>query len=196
MNTVDFILTLLVCAAALADMFFVYSRDLMMLQQNSYRNERYLRWYSQAKESTATGRLFCMVAFFLMVLGRVPAVLTYPAVIIILMWQTFSLARKKYKKPLVRTKRVNRIFLVMWLLTAIIAVLPGIFFGLKVSAAVLVGLLWVSPLILLASNVILAPVEKHINRKFYNEAVLRAAMARLPPSIISTGFCRNTSPPR
>ena len=131
MNTVDFILTLLVCAAALADMFFVYSRDLMMLQQNSYRNERYLRWYSQAKESTATGRLFCMVAFFLMVLGRVPAVLTYPAVIIILMWQTFSLARKKYKKPLVRTKRVNRIFLVMWLLTAIIAVLPGFSSDLK-----------------------------------------------------------------
>ncbi len=178
MNTVDFILTLLVCAAALADMFFVYSRDLMMLQQNSYRNERYLRWYSQAKESTATGRLFCMVAFFLMVLGRVPAVLTYPAVIIILMWQTFSLARNKYKKPLVRTKRVNRIFLVMWLLTAIIAVLPGIFFGLKVSAAVLVGLLWVSPLILLASNVILAPVEKHINRKFYNEAA--AILASMP----------------
>lgn len=178
MNTVDFILTLLVCAAALADMFFVYSRDLMMLQQNSYRNERYLRWYSQAKESTATGRLFCMVAFFLMVLGRVPAVLTYPAVIIILLWQTLSLARKKYKKPLVRTKRVNRIFLVMWLLTAIIAVLPGIFFGLKVSAAVLVGLLWVSPLILLASNVILAPVEKHINRKFYNEAA--AILASMP----------------
>lgn len=178
MNTVDFILTLLVCAAALADMFFVYSRDLMMLQQNSYRNERYLRWYSQAKESTATGRLFCMVAFFLMVLGRVPAVLTYPAVIIILLWQTFSLARKKYKKPLVRTKRVNRIFLVMWLLTAIIAVLPGIFFGLKVSAAVFVGLLWISPLILLASNVILAPVEKHINRKFYNEAA--AILASMP----------------
>ena len=178
MNTVDFILTLLVCAAALADMFFVYSRDLMMLQQNSYRNERYLRWYSQAKESTATGRLFCMVAFFLMVLGRVPAVLTYPAGIVTLMWQTFSLARKKYKKPLVRTKRVNRIFLVMWLLTAIIAVLPGIFFGLKVSAAVLVGLLWVSPLILLASNVILAPVEKHINRKFYNEAA--AILASMP----------------
>lgn len=178
MNTVDFILTLLVCATALADMFFVYSRDLMMLQQNSYRNERYLRWYSQAKESTATGRLVCMVAFFLMALGRVPAVLTYPAVIIILLWQTISLARKKYKKPLVRTKRVNRIFLVMWLLTAIIAVLPGIFFGLKVSAAVLVGLLWVSPLILLASNVILAPVEKHINRKFYNEAA--AILASMP----------------
>lgn len=185
MNTVDLILTILVLVAALADMFFVYSRDLMMLQQNSYRNERYLRWYSQAKESTATGRLGCMIAFFLMILGRVPAILTFPAVIILLLWQTISLARAKYKKPLVRTKRANRIFSVMWLITAVIIAPLWIFIGMKIAAAVLVGLLWVSPLILLGANTILVPVEKHINRKFYNEA---AAILKSMPELRIVGI--------
>ena len=48
MSTVTLILLIVILVAAAADMFFVYSRDLMMLQQNSYRNERYLRWFNQS----------------------------------------------------------------------------------------------------------------------------------------------------
>ena len=58
MSTVTLILLIVILVAAAADMFFVYSRDLMMLQQNSYRNERYLRWFNQSKESTSMVRLF------------------------------------------------------------------------------------------------------------------------------------------
>ena len=81
---INFALPIIVVAAALFDMVAVYRRDLMMLQQNSYRNERYLRWFDQSHESTAIPRIFCLIAFFLMVLGRVPEILTYPAVVIIL----------------------------------------------------------------------------------------------------------------
>lgn len=178
MITVNLILTILVIAVALADMYFVYARDLMMLQQNSYRNERYLRWFKQAKESTAISRLACMIAFFLIILNKVPALLTYPGITIILVWQTVALARKKYKKPLVWTKRVKRIFGVMLALTAAIIAPLWIFAGITVAAAVLIGLLWVSPILLLASNLILVPVEKSINRKFYNEAA--AILASMP----------------
>lgn len=168
--TADLVLTIIVLAVAAVDMWFVYSRDLMMLQQNSYRNERYLRWFSQSGESTNMGRLGCMISFFLIVLRRVPSILTYPAVILILIWQIIFLATRKYKKPLVRTKRVNRIFWTMVGLTAVVVAPCWIFLGMTAAAIVMVALLWISPMVLLAANTLLAPVEKRINRKFYDEA--------------------------
>ena len=164
--------------AGVADMFFVYSRDLMMLQQNSYRDERYMRWFSQSKESTTTFRLFSMIAFFLIVLGRIPAVLTYPVIIVILAWQIISLARRKYKKPLVRTPRVNRIFAAMIAITAIAVAPAWIYTGMRGAAAIIIALLWMSPIVLLAANWLLRPVEKRINKKYYDEAA--AILASMP----------------
>ncbi len=172
------ILLIVILVASAADMFFVYSRDLMMLQQNSYRNERYLRWFNQSHESTSMQRLFSMIAFFILVLGRVPNILTFPVVTVILIWQICSLAGRKYKKPLVRTPRVNRIFVTMLLLTAIPVALLWIFAGMKGAAAMMIALMWMSPLVLLGANVILRPVEKSINRKYYNEAA--SILASMP----------------
>lgn len=178
MATLTLVLLISILVAAVGDMFFVYSRDLMMLQQNSYRNERYVRWFNQAKESTSTGRLFCLVALFLMLLGRVPVVLTYPAVLIILVWHTISLATREYKKPLVRTNRVNRIFTTMLGLSAIPVILCWVFAGMWSAAAVMTALLFVSPLVMLGANILLRPVEKSINKKYYDEAA--SVLASMP----------------
>jgi len=178
MATLTLVLLILILIAAGTDMFFVYSRDLMMLQQNSYRNERYVRWFNQAKESTSTGRLFCMVALFLMLLGRAPVVLTYPVVLIILVWQTVSLTTRKYKKPLVRTPRVNRIFLTMFGLSAIPVAICWVSVGMWAAAAVLIALLLVSPFVMLGANILLRPVEKSINKKYYDEAA--SILASMP----------------
>lgn len=176
--TVVFILLIVMLVAGVIDMLFVYSRDLMMLQQNSYRNERYMRWFSQSKESTTTMRLFSMIAFFVIVLGRVPAVLTYPVIIVILVWQTIWLARRKYKKPLVRTQRVNRLFVTMVAMTAVVVALGWIFAGMRGAAAMMLALIWMSPLVLLGANWLLRPVEKHINKRFYDEAA--SILASMP----------------
>ena len=178
MTTAIFILLIVMLLAGVSDMFFVYSRDMMMLQQNSYRDERYMRWFSQSKESTTTFRLFSMIAFFLIVLGRVPAVLTYPVIILILAWQIISLARRKYKKPLVRTPRVNRIFAAMIAITAIAVAPAWIYTGMRGAAAIIIALLWMSPIVLLAANWLLRPVEKRINKKYYDEAA--AILASMP----------------
>ena len=177
-ETIELAFLYAIIAAALADMFFVYSRDLMMLQQNSYRNERYLRWFETSGESTTLPRIFCLIAFFVMVLGRVPGLITYPAVLIILVWQCVSFARKKYKKPLARTKRVNRIFIMMWTLTALFTAPSAIFYGLPGTGAALIVLLFLSPIILLLANTLLKPVEKHINQKFYDDAA--SILASMP----------------
>lgn len=178
MATSILILLILILVTGVADMYFVYSRDLMMLQQNSYRNERYLRWFNQAKESTAMMRLFAMIAFFLMVLGRVPAVLTFPVVILIFVWQVVDLSRRKYKKPLVRTPRVNRIFGVMCAISLFLVALAWIFSGMRGAGAIIAALLWMSPLLLLGANWLLKPVEKSINKKYYDEAA--AILASMP----------------
>lgn len=178
MTTLTLVLVILILVVAVVDMFYVYSRDLMMLQQNSYRNERYVRWFNQAKESTSTGRLFCLVALFLMLLGQVPVVLTYPIVVIILSWQAIYLATRKYKKPLVRTPRVNRIFVTMSCLSAIPVALGWVFVGIWAAAAALSALLFVSPFVMLLANILLRPVEKSINKKYYDEAA--SILASMP----------------
>ena len=42
---------------ALTSVYFEFRRQLMMLQQNSYRNERYRRWLSESADSTSVMRL-------------------------------------------------------------------------------------------------------------------------------------------
>ncbi len=180
MEKYHIILQILTVIVAILDLYFVYSRDLMMLQQNSYRNERYLRWFHQAKESTTTGRIACMFALFVLLVETKPTLLACLVVIMLLAWQAYSLARRKYKKPLVRTKRVNRIFATMVAVTVVIIALSWLFFGLEGFFAILVASLWVSPMILLFSNWLLKPVEKHINKKFYDEAAsILASMPQL-----------------
>jgi UDP-N-acetylmuramoyl-tripeptide--D-alanyl-D-alanine ligase len=186
MYTLALTLLIAVLVTSLADMYFVYSRDLMMLQQNSYRKERYMRWFNQANESTSFVRLFNLIIIFLLMLKRVPFEITAPIIVVIYVWQAVSLARKKYKKPLVRTPRVNRIFGVMLSLTAILAV--GVFALAYTHLGLLKGLYWatvmiavlllVSPILLLLSNDILKPVEKHINQKFYDDAA--SILASMP----------------
>lgn len=97
MHVATLVLLIIVMVVLAADTWFVYSRDMMMLQQNSYRNERYVRWFNQAKESTSTGRLFDLVAMFVLLLTNLPQVIVIPVAIIIYICQTVSLARKSIR---------------------------------------------------------------------------------------------------
>ena len=54
-------LDILLAVSAMIYMVFVVKRDLQMLQQNSYRNERYKKWLDMNGEYTTTSRMGCMV---------------------------------------------------------------------------------------------------------------------------------------
>ena len=92
------ILTLLLVVAGTATEL---SRDLMMLQQNSYRSERYSRWLRESSDSTAPWRLLGIVVFFIALsmfrhaLGAQALMLLFGGV------TALRLIRMKYKKPLV-----------------------------------------------------------------------------------------------
>ena len=55
-------------------------------------------------------------------------------------------------------------------LACVVAAFLGIFAGLKALAATVLAIGVVSPLLLVGANDLLKPVEKNINRKYYNEA--------------------------
>lgn len=158
---------------------FEFKRDVMMFQQNSYRPERYMRWLRQSGDSTSATRLiaifivlFCLAGFGLQFVALICAG-------VYALWMSVVLARRKYKKPLVLTKRACRLMAVNYLLTALIVILAifGSVYGLfgKVlpwytACVTLLVIYCLSHYIIICSNFVLKPVESKINRKFYVNA--------------------------
>lgn len=152
-----------------------FKRNLMMLQQNSYRNERYRRWLSTSQDSTSTMRLVSgAVALASLSTLSVPLV-SLSLVCVLAIVNIIILAKKKYKKPLVMTKRAWRILSVMLLLAAItlgVVMFFCIHFGysLDLAAIYLLLIYCFSHLFAMAAIILLNPVEKHINDGYYNDA--------------------------
>lgn len=179
--TLPYIILCAVAAlAAMANLVAEYSRVLMMMQQNSYRPERYMRWLRQSGDSTSYSHLVGMMVLF----GSVStfSVVVWGLILIALFGAVSSIAlfRRKYKKPIVWTARVKRIFGVMTALTVILTggvfcwgyfasgslVASGVFY----SIVALQAFYCASHIVVLLAVWILKPVESAINRKYYNEA--------------------------
>ena len=166
-----------IIAIVLAAICVIYEfrRQLMMLQQNSYRNERYRRWLSTSQDTTSTMRLVTgAVALASLSTLSVPMV-SLCLVTLISIVNIFNLAGKKYKKPLVMTNRAKRIFAVMLFLAVILVaatILFCVFNDRQLDQAAVVTLLafCFSPLFTLVANWLLKPVEAHINQKYYADA--------------------------
>lgn len=165
-------LDILLAVSAMIYMVFVVKRDLQMLQQNSYRNERYKKWLDMNGEYTTTSRMVCMVIGLLLMtsfaqfewFGVVKLI-----VAIALIGMTVSLAKKKYKHSLVFTKRVWRLCVSELALIAVVSVLfsagslNGIAFAFVAFSAF-------SYVVTMFTNWILKPVESAINKTYYNDA--------------------------
>lgn len=156
-------------------MILNFKYDIQMFQQNSYRIPRYWKWLSRNLGST--WRLFDIACLFL-ILTPFPA--TSIIVAAVCLGKIFMILKRKYKKPLVFTKRVWRLYI----LTAILAV--GAFAAVAFSGSPLgmistysrptlavATILFLSicsfiPMIL--ADIILIPVEKMIQRRYINDA--------------------------
>lgn len=166
-NTLSIILTVL----SAITLILVYKRDLLMLQLNSYRNERYARWFNSSQESTSMLRIVSCIALFVLLVNSFHFLSATALSALAQIWIIYRLLTTKYKKPLVVTLRVKRIFLVMAVISAIITTGVGLLtHSVFYCSVALLAMAVVSPLILLSSNWLLKPVEKHINKKFYDEA--------------------------
>ncbi len=156
-------------------LIFEFKRQLMMLQQNSYRNERYKRWLTTSEDSTSTMRLVSG-AVVLASLSTLSVPLVSAGLIALISVVNVSvLAGKKYKKPLVMTNRAKRILFTMLLLVSIpfIVVLIACAvrgYSLDRASVVLLAAFCFSQCFTMAANWLLKPVEAHINNKYYTDA--------------------------
>lgn len=169
MLTNIFVISLI--AIAVINLFMEMKRDLMMLQQNSYRNERYRRWLSTSGDTTSWVRLLALIGVVAMGVRPVPVWFKCTLAILPLLINIISLLNARYKKPLVWTNRAKRIYITAMLLCCVISV--AVWFAwrdLYVVAFAAVALYVLSHVVIMAANILLAPVEKHINAGYYNDA--------------------------
>ncbi|MDE6316228.1 MAG: hypothetical protein K2L71_07190, partial [Muribaculaceae bacterium] len=155
-----------------------FSRALMMLQQNSYRNDRYMRYLKQSGDTTSFTTLGFMAFFLVGCVRAVPDVAGLAGGALMSLITIVSLSRKKYKKPLVWTRRVWRIFSVMSVITLLVTalfVVTNAWPGRIMSALLVIALLlmlacaWPEDMAMVA-NWLLKPVEKRINRGYVDDA--------------------------
>ena len=155
-----------------------YARDLMMMQQNSYRVDRYFRWLKSSGDTTSYQRLIGFCVAFLVLVAFTSQLWCMVLIGLFVSGNAIYLLSRKYKKPLVWTKRARRIYFVMILLSLIV---EGIVTGFTLAysdasnlylycAAGALFLYCCSHVVMVISVGLLSPVEKMINRRYYNEA--------------------------
>lgn len=148
----------------------VLLRELHHLQLNSYRNERYLRWWPGP-----VGRNWRLPGMLLLLaiagwnfydLSNLPDWAWIGACLV----AAFLLYSEKKKKPLVLTQRATRLLITM----LVIGLILGLLITLPADDSSYQLSLWVlglcAPAILLLANIVLRPVEKRINDGFINDA--------------------------
>lgn len=151
-------------------------RDLMMLQQNTYRRDRHMNWLRQSGDSTSGWRLAGIMVLGICLTPFCPPMPGMVLCAVFALMHAVTLARAKYKKPLVMTARATRIFITSLTLAALItgaAMLiwsGGWFQALRAATLTMLGLYCLSHVLILTANAVLDPVEKSINRRYIRQA--------------------------
>ncbi len=180
------ILAIIASLAMAVALFLELRRDLMMLQQNSYRNNRYMQWLSDSGDSTSMPRLCILIIFFIGLTNLPLTVFALSAICAFGVIRSWQLASKHYKKPLVMTRRALRILAAGCVLAVAIVAAATFFLGEDlasygfVAAESFTACFALSHGITMAACCILSPVEKAINHRYINDARRRLAdMPRL-----------------
>lgn len=183
MTTTLYLIYTLTIVFLFALLRYEFCRNLMMFQQNSYRTERYGRWYSKSGESTRFSMLIAIILFLFGLTGFGVQNFTVALIGIFALIVSILLARKKYKKPLVMTKRATRLLVTMFLVTfAVVGIVDislamlcheGLRLILFSSIETLLLAFILVRTVIFISAFLTGPIEKRINQRFYNDAAQR-----------------------
>lgn len=157
-------------------------RDIHIFQQNSYRISRYWRWLHSGNLLTGW-RLVDLALLMLLLTPFVwVSVIAFPVTLII---KGIMILKAKYKKPLVFTNRVKRLYTCTGILSMLIygaAIIASLsansnidfnpYFNTSSLFPLAVGMIIsiLSWALVMLGNVIMSPVEKAINRRYYKDA--------------------------
>ncbi|MBQ1252975.1 MAG: UDP-N-acetylmuramoyl-tripeptide--D-alanyl-D-alanine ligase [Alistipes sp.] len=139
--------------------------DVQMFQQNSYREERYMRWLRQYVNLP---QLILLVAATIMGIFLADKLWLWSATGVCMAGEAARRLRVVYKKPIVYTNRVKRLLATAAILSA--GVLGCIYFinpdYILSAGAALLAL----PVVMLVANLLNKPLEAAISRWYYNDA--------------------------
>jgi UDP-N-acetylmuramoyl-tripeptide--D-alanyl-D-alanine ligase len=137
--------------------------DVHMFQHNSYRVERYARWYRGGCNIFRP----IVIAAFVIIMPFLKEWMTVATAVMMfsLAWDEF---RTTYKKPLVYTMRVWRLIATAALLT-VATIVAALYFVPAYTPEIALGIL-VLPVVMLLANLVNKPLEAAISRWYYNDA--------------------------
>ena len=166
---------------------------LHLFQQEEYDNTRFLRWIGENRgwDRRLSLILLAIFAAQLLLLALVPeAVFVALAGLACLGAAAVERdPRKAAKKKLAMTARARRIYAIALVLAALLGVVAALVTDLAGIWIVAVQLV---PLTLIAANLLLAPAETRVQRRYWNEA--RARLDQLKPTVVAiTGSYGKTS---
>lgn len=161
-------------------MLLNFKHDIHMLQQNSYRIQRYWRYLDKGDRMSAW-RLVDVALFLLLFSTLLMPRLNELILAFVCLAKVFLIMRRKFKKPLVFTKRVRRIYSVAGILSAGGVLAEAICLGTEPHAlwqysgtAVTLGTILLLSIfswaIVILAVWLLKPVEDHINNGFRRDA--------------------------
>ena len=175
--------------------FFAFAGKRLMnylhaLQQDDYDNGRFMRWVISNKVFDSRVSQFLIVMSGVALFSPIP-----PIILNILIFFAFIIAayferdpRKSSKKPLALTQRAKRI-LKFALFYTVICTSMALYISFPAIWIVVIQLI---PIMLILGNSSLAPYERAVQRKFYDEA--RAKLDEVNPVVIGiTGSYGKTS---
>lgn len=174
------IIILIICGAF---MLLNFRHDIHMLQQNSYRIDRYWNWLNRSGDVGSPTRMVLVCVLFLLfstlLSTAINAIIAAGACITLGVIEL----RRKYKKPLVFTPRVRRIYGVCAFIStaAVLALALTVgsggsdaflyYTGGQVTLGILLMICIFSWSIAILAVFLLKPVEKAIGNRYRNEAV-------------------------
>lgn len=149
----------------------------MMMQQNSYRNERYTRWLKTSGDTTSWQRLTALCVLLISMSPFASTIVSLGLIAAFALESLIYLTTRKYKKPLVWTPRAKRIYSVGIVISALLTLAitmcsqpSDIYSVLYVICLTLLGLYCGSHIITMSSVWLLAPIERRINNGYRNDA--------------------------
>lgn len=173
------IITIVIYVIVGVYMLLNFKFDIQMFQQNSYRVNRYWKWL---KNNYATAwRIIDLACIFILLstlLHPLASALIVAAVCIV---KCVLIFKKKYKKPLVFTARVKRLYsttAILALAAYIMVILSvkssdiywGSYSGIAIALATALLIATFSWVILILAAEIMVPVEKSICNHYINDA--------------------------
>jgi len=165
---------MIITKALLFSMFFINLNLAMffylhMYQLNSYQALSHFNWIkSKLRRDIVLRNIWLFIPWILCFTNNFTVLVIGTGISYVFM--LVANRKRKYKKPLVYTDRLNRLLGTMGLIDSAVTLLAMMYLNFWQACLVLIIWTFLLPTVIMLANLINSPIEKHVNNKFIKEA--------------------------